>query len=65
MMNTFVPGNFAAHVLQIPACLKQSVGRYLFVFFQLSNVDVFTDIADSCDENGIFYESLLFTFRDL
>ena len=22
--------------------------RYLFVFFQLSNVDVFIDIADSC-----------------
>ena len=47
-VKTFVPCNFATHFLQISwhvmIIFKESIRRYLFVFFQLSNVDV----ADSC-----------------
>ena len=51
-VNTFVSCNFATHFLQITRhvtiIFKESIRRYLFVFFQLLYVDVFTDITDSC-----------------
>ena len=49
-MNAFVPVNFGDHFLQssqVTIVLEELIVRYLLVVFQLSNVDTFTDIADS------------------